>query len=271
MTDMTMDQATGLRRIFRMAPPRVLAVVPCGAVTTPWVADQLQMRARTGGHILALDEWECCGNLGDCLGVSPRFDLAQAAAGQVRVEQCLCEAMPGLRLASAACLARALGTERIASQRCLDLLRTLQAGSDEWLLMIQAGNVEGLSPLALAVPRVLMVVDSHPQAVAVAWAALARLVRAAPEMVCSICQVAENAPAGDLAVVNFCHLAETRLGVKVQIVADLGEAFELGGKVGGVFADAYIQRLVQTSHVHARMARKTRFPGINAHDGSGLS
>jgi hypothetical protein len=257
------DQAEGLRRMFGTSPPRVLAVIPCGTVTTPWVASQLLARARNGVHVLALDEWETCGNLADCLAVSPRFDLLQAATGQVGIEHCLCEAScPGLRLAQIGGLSRALGTDRVVSQRCWELLKTLQGGCDEWVLVGQAGNMEGISPLILAAPHLVLSMDLHPQSVTLAWATLTRLAKIAPEINISVCHAVKSDERRTASLAGFCKLADNRLGLEITQIGTLDDAFKGGDRKPKVFADTFIHRLVKTSSAPTGRIRKSGFPGI---------
>jgi flagellar biosynthesis protein FlhG len=255
-----MDQADGLRRLFRAAPPEMLAVLPCGAVTTPWVAGQLQARARAGQQILVLDEWQASGNLADCLGVSPRFDLLQAVEGQVSEAQCVMEVMPGLRLAQVGRLAQALGTERIITQRTLAHLQGLQAGCDEWLLLAQSGDMQGLSPFVLAAPRLVLVVDAHPMSVTAAWTSLKRVVRASPLKAFAICHAGEHDARSSEVLSNFCSLAASRLSVQVDQVGSLGEALALGGEGKGAAA-GFMQRLLHLCRSPVGKPAENRFPG----------
>lgn len=258
-----MDQAEGLRRLFRAAPPEMLAVLPCGTVTTPWVASQLRVRALAGRQVLALDEWQACGNLADCLGASPRFDLLQAVEGQVGEAQCVLEVMPGLRLAQVGRLARALGSERVITQRTLTQLQGLQAGCDEWLLLAQAGEMQTLSPLLLAAPRLALVVDAQPKSVTTAWASLRRVAREVPQMAFSICHAGEYDAQTEAVLSSFCKLAASRLGVQVEQIGSLGEALAMGSDARTALA-TFMQRLLQVCRNPAAKPFETRFPGSPA-------
>ncbi|MDP5240584.1 hypothetical protein Q9Q94_13650 [Uliginosibacterium sp. 31-16] len=260
-----MDQADGLRRLFRTAPPEVMAVLPCGAVTTRWVALQAQARARAGRQVLALDERQACGNLADCLGVSPRFDLLQAVTGQIGEAQCVQDVMPGLQLAQVGQLVRELGAERVTNQRTVNLLQSLQAGCDEWLLLAQPGEMEGLSPLVLAAPRLTLVVDAHPQSVTAAWASLARLVREAPEMSFVLCHAGEHDARARATLDRFCQLAAQRLGRRVEQAGSLGEALLLRHGMGELTTRYFLQRILQTCRPPAVKPFEARFPGTPAH------
>lgn len=252
------DQAAGLRRLFQSAPPAVLAILPCVSVTTPWVAQQILARARTGVRVLALDEVEACGNLADCLGASSRFELFHAVEGHVSEQQCLQDVIPGLRLAQIGRLAHGMGRDRIVMQRTLALLKRLQLDCDEWLLLAHPAEVEDLSPLILAAPRLMLVVDAQPMAWTTAWATLVRLANAVPAAKFLLCHAGECDSLSRRREENFCSLAQTRLGTQVEAVGSLGEALVLGGQEEA-FADVFIQRLVQTVQTVVRETLGSRF------------
>lgn len=254
-----MDQAAGLRRLFQSAPPEVLAILPCGAVTTRWVARQLFARARAGIRVLALDELDTCGNLADCLGTSARFDLFQAVEGHVSEQQCLQEVIPGLRLAQIGCLARSLGGNRLVTQRTLALLQSLQVDCDEWLLLAHPAEVDGLSPFVQAAPRLLLVVDAQPKALTTAWATLGRLAKVVPEAKISLCHAGAHDSQSRSGEQNFCLLAQARLGIQIETVGSVGEALTLGSQESGVFADAFLRRLIQTIQIVVRETVDSKF------------
>ena len=263
------DQAAGLRRILSAVRPRVLAIVPCGVVTTSWVADQLVRRPRSGAgrRTLVLDEWETYGNLGDCLGMVSRFDLLQAATGEIEIPACVLERGDGLGVVRVAALARALGQDRVVSRRCLKVLGALQAGFDDWLLMSRFDPLEGgFSALTLAAAHVMLALDDQPKSATLAWAALSRLRKLNPGARFSVC--AGNPGQHAQAVqASFCALARARLGLRVDAVGALEQAF--GGilRKGGVFSDSFMGRLIQTSHGQADGLFGGGIPGIAADDG----
>lgn len=270
MEEKRMDQADGLRRLFRAAPPDVLAVLPCGAVTTRWVADQVLTRVHAGRHMLVLDEWEACGNLADCLHASMRFDLLQAIEGQVSEAQCIVDVMPGLRLAQVGRLARVLGAERIARQRTFALLQSFQASCDEWLLLARPGEVESLSPLLLAAPRLALVVDAHPMSVTAAWASLKRVVRAAPDMGFALCHAGKADASLQATLNSFCSLAASRLGVQIVQAGNLSEVLDSGVDGNGDPGANFLQSLLQTCRTPAVKTFDARFPGTLARMGLNL-
>lgn len=260
------DQAAGLRRIFSAVRPKVLAVVPCGVVTTSWVAEQLLRRARLGAgrRTLVLDEWETYGNLGDCLGLVSRFDLLHAANGEIDFSGCVLERGDGVGAVKVAALARTLGQDRLASQRCQRALGALQASFDEWLLMSRFDPLEGgFSALTLAATHVLLALDDQPKSATLAWTALSRLRKLNPSVRFSVC-AGNPAPRAQAVQASFSALARARLGVRVEVVGSLEQAF--GGilRKGGVFSDSFMSRLLQTSHGQANGLLGGGIPGIAA-------
>ena len=239
------DQAEGLRRLLCAAPPEVVAVIPCGGVTTRWVAGQVQARARAGRRILAIEESMACGNQADCLGASVRFDLLQAASGEVPLERCLAEPGEGLRVAQAGRFAQSLGSERIASQRALALLERLQPGSDEWMFVTEPAGVHRVSPFALAAPRLLLVVEDHPMALTAAWSSLRTLVRHGLRARVALSQAGPFGPRGQSVLLGFCELARTQLGIGVGLVGSLGEL--LLPDPPAESAEAFLRRLARAA------------------------
>lgn len=241
------DQAHGLRRLLHAAPPEVLAVLPCGPGGMRWVTAQLRARAATGSRLLALEERHSAGNLADCLGISPRFDLAMAMRGELPLDACLNEAMPGLDVALAADLAEALGRDRIFNQRCIEQMRAMRSNWEEWLILARGGTIEGFSQLSLAAPRFTVVLSSDPMSLTAAYACLKRIAACGGERHVSVCMVGEQDDYGREMLARLCQVVLQRLDMPLAIVSSLGEALAFGAREHGVGADAFIERLVQTA------------------------
>ncbi|WP_374509300.1 MinD/ParA family protein [Niveibacterium sp.] len=170
------DQAAGLRRLLRRAPPQVVAVSAFGAGAMHWLAGQALTRAQGGRQVTVFDEMASCGNLADALGAAARFDLLQAVERHVSLDAARVEAGPGLSLYSSARLARALnGADRVLSERFADTCRALQRGCDLWLIHARPDERRSLSPLASAAHRMVVVVDGSPRAITEAYAMIKQL------------------------------------------------------------------------------------------------
>lgn len=247
------DQAAGLRRLFRTAPPEVLTVLPCGGAAMHWLAQQLVLRVRGGVRVLAMDESVASGNLADCLGVSLRFDLLQAAEGHVAAQHCLAEPTPGLQLASVARLARAVGSDRVTNQRVVSQFRQLQADFAEWMVVARPADLGDLSPLALAAPRLLLVATPNPLSVTEAYAALKRLAPGADTLSIALACAGADDQGGGALLANLQAVARHQLGLTVERVSSVGESLALGGvpqtRIG---ADTFIERLIRRATVAQR-------------------
>jgi flagellar biosynthesis protein FlhG len=253
MSQVFEDQAAGLRRLFHSAPPEVFTVVPCGAAAMQWVARQLALRVQAGRRVLALDECMACGNLADALGVSPRFDLLQAAEGHVPAERCLVEAMPGLQLAPVGRLARALGADRITDQRVAAQFQQLQAGFDEWMVLARPSDLHGLSPLVLAAPRLLLVVDAHPISIMEAYTTLKRIATGADILSIGLAMANRADPEAQALAANLLCVVKRQLGLEVEAVASVGESLVLGYDSGRAPANgAFVDRLLKRAQMLQR-------------------
>jgi MinD-like ATPase involved in chromosome partitioning or flagellar assembly len=200
------DQAAGLRRLLHRAPPQVLSVVCCGPRAVSWLADQAKLKAAQGSSVVAFDELDCCGNLADALGVAPRFDLLQAVEREVSLEMAKQAVGRGLSLLSSARLARALpGADRRFAARLGDTCRRLQLGADLWLVHSRPGAGNGLSALAMAAHRMMVVVEGNARSVTEAYALL-KQIRRGPW------------PQIDLAVVGGASVDETLVANLIDVV-----------------------------------------------------
>ncbi len=252
------DQATGLRRLLHAAPPEVLAVLPCGQGSMNWVTGQLRARAASGARILAMEERRAYGNLADCLGLSPRFDLASAMRGELPLDACIHESVAGLDVTLVAALADALGKDRIFNQRCEAQFRVLRSGWDEWLVLARGGSIEGFSQLSLASPRFLVALSSDPMSLTAAYACLKQIAAAGGERLVSICMTDPEAPHAGQTLQRLCDVVLQRLDMPLQPVSSVGEALAAGRHEAGGGADAFIDRLVRAASGGARQGLAAR-------------
>ena len=193
------------------------------------------------------------GNLADCMGVSPRFDLLQAAEGHVPAERCLVEVMPGLQLVPVGRLAKAVGVDRVTNQRVITQFQQLQSGFDEWMLLVRPTDLSGLSPLALAAPRMLLVVEPSPAAVTEAYATLKKVAAGADTLSIGLALAKCAGTEAYGLIANLQSVAEQQLGVNVELVSSVGETLVLGydsGRSTGpdAFMDRLLRRAQQTQH-----------------------
>lgn len=164
------DQADGLRRLFAPRAPRVLPVfVPslhC-ASRSAWLAKLAQGFARQGNRTLVVDAARA--QVAAVLGLRARFDWLHAVRGECAAHDAMLDAAPGLTVVPAArALAHALD-ERIGLDA---LLAPLLAASDPRdpafdmaVVLLSAGHARVLAPGDVLVP-----VSARPRDLALALA-----------------------------------------------------------------------------------------------------
>ncbi|WP_026259267.1 MinD/ParA family ATP-binding protein [Uliginosibacterium gangwonense] len=234
------DQAAGLRRLFHTTPPRVVGLVPCCAAVMPWVARQIVERASMGEAILALDEWGAYGNLADALHASPRFDLLQAAQGQLMPSDCLVDVGPNLQLAAISRLTTMLGSDRMLNQRILGLFKDLQRHYREWFVVTRPADALGVSPLLLASPALILVTDTRPESVTAAYATLKQLAHyGQPEVATVVFAQGDSREAQHMAA-NLHRVVRDQLRVSLRFAGDLAQALS---QSGGAESSEFMNRL----------------------------
>ncbi|KAF7599664.1 MAG: hypothetical protein CGU28_05100 [Candidatus Dactylopiibacterium carminicum] len=245
MDALSPDQATGLRRLLQGGIPEVTAVLPCGRATTVWLAYQLELRASVGVRILVVDECLRGGGLSDRLGGMPRADLADWLEGLSPADLCTVSSRAGLEIVRAARLAESLIKHRSGIQRALAMLRSLQAGYDEWLLCARLDTHNGVSSLALAAPRMLLLLDADPRSATRAYIALRNMLRAGCRARLAVCVVGAVNAAANALLEGFASEVRERLGVDLACVGSLGEAAMLDSRAGSTRTDSYLTNLIQ--------------------------
>ena len=170
------DQANGLRRLLRQAPPQVVSVATFGPDAVRWLAREARTGAAAGRQTVVFDEVGACGSLADAYALSARFDLLQAVDRHVGLESVCVEAGQGLNLFPAARMAKALvGADRILAARFAQTCQRLQAGADLWLVHARSSEDFVLSPLAAAAHRLVVVVEGNARSVTSAYSLIKQL------------------------------------------------------------------------------------------------
>lgn len=162
MVDWRDDQAAGLRRLVRTPRRRVIAVTSAGSADSAAVvaAASLELTAR-GARVLVIDEHEGAQSMAAPLQCATRYDLLQAARGDVSIARAtvrvsdLLSLLPAAR--AAASLHQADARERASVARCVELA---EQGA-EFVLIRAATGADGLSLLAHAASRVVLAVQGH--------------------------------------------------------------------------------------------------------------
>lgn len=167
------DQAAGLRRLFRRAPPTVVALYATGrdrAVTAVRTAFRLAARAE---RVLILDEARGEQSLVGALGLDEGVDLLGVLGAQVDVRT-LVQPVPGLvgrvPVSAAALALPLLDEERRAS--LIEALRSLYRHAGFVLVHASAEEAADPSPFVVAAPRRLLVAEASRSGALEAYAVI---------------------------------------------------------------------------------------------------
>lgn len=162
MVDWHDDQAAGLRRLVKLQERRVIAVTSASPADSAAVvaAAALELTAR-GARVLVIDEHEGAQSIAAPLQCATRYDLLQAARGDVSISRAvvrvsnLLSLLPAARAASS--LREADAGERAAVARCVEMA---EQGA-EFVLIRAAVDADGPSLLARAANRIVLAVQGH--------------------------------------------------------------------------------------------------------------
>ena len=161
MLDGREDQAAGLRRLFRRAPPQVVALYACGRHRTH---NAVLAAHRIAGHaerVLILDEGEGDAGLGATLGLGPGRDLLQVLDGRTTLADVL-QPAPGL-LGRVPMVAAALTLPLLDNARracVIEALRILHRHASIVLVHADGERAAEPSPFVNAAPRRLLVAET---------------------------------------------------------------------------------------------------------------
>lgn len=215
------DQAAGLRRLF--APAREAAhIAVAGDGRAALVAGLARGLAGAGKEVVVVDEHGGGEGAAAAFGLAPRFDLLQAANGDVAAARVVQRPEAAIRVVPAARAARACARDATAQRRVAEWLRRMLAGADVVLLDAAACGGGGASALLPAVERVVLVAGASGRGLTEAYAQLKRL---APG--CAGCTfevvVARAAGAQEAAQVfaNLHEVARRHLGIGLELLGSL--------------------------------------------------
>ncbi len=175
------DQAAGLRRLFGAHKARAVAFVSgreaCGR--TALLVRTATALAEAGQGVVIIDENAGANNVHAALGIKVRHDLLALVQGDVSIEQLVQPVAPFLSVISAARFAAApLRTNTVAAERLNAALRQLQDGCTFILVDCVARHDSHLSPLALAMPHLVVVVAAQGAAITRGYALIKHLSQA---------------------------------------------------------------------------------------------
>ena len=161
MLDGREDQAAGLRRLFRCAPPQVVALYAGGRRAADNAVLAAHRIAGRSERVLMLDEAEGGATLCAALGVGEGADLLQLLDGRSTLADIL-QPVPGLvGRVPAAAAALALPLLDDARRACLvEALRILHRHAGFVLVHASGAQAAEPSPFVLAAPRRLVVAEA---------------------------------------------------------------------------------------------------------------
>lgn len=172
------DQAAGLRRLFGAQTAQVVAFVSgreaCGRTTL--LVRTAAALAQAGQGVILIDENSGPHNALSTFGIKARHDLLDLVQSDYPLERVMQSAAPLLNVIAAAKFATELDqVDALAAGRLDAALKRLQEGSAFVLVDCAARNGRHLSPLALAVPHMAVVVAAQSSAITQAYALIKRL------------------------------------------------------------------------------------------------
>lgn len=180
ISGVAVDQAAGLRRLFGAQTGQVVAFVSgreaCGRTTL--LARTAAALAQAGQGVILIDENSGPHNALSTFGIKARHDLLDLVQGDYPLERVMQPAAPLLNIIAAAKFAAGPVLLNASAAGRLDAaLKRLQDGSAFVLVDCAARNGRQLSPLALAVPYMVVVVAAQSSAITQAYALIKRLAR----------------------------------------------------------------------------------------------
>ncbi|TVO57331.1 MinD/ParA family protein [Denitromonas halophila] len=176
MIDGREDQAAGLRRLFRKAPPTVVAVFSTGHAAAKTAALAITRLGGQAHRVLVLDEAAGANSLADVWGHAPGGDLLHVLDDRQTLEGLLLP-VPGLmgRLPTAAV---AMALPLLDDERRAQLLTHLQSLQRRTRFMVIHASAQALdpvSPFVFAAPRHLVLAEASGRGATEAYACIKAL------------------------------------------------------------------------------------------------
>ncbi|HRP98173.1 MAG TPA: flagellar FleN [Rhodocyclaceae bacterium] len=179
MIDPSEDQAAGLRRLFRRAPPTVVALFATGRSRAAIAVQAAYRIAGLAERVLVLDEASGDGSLARILDLPDGADLLSVLGGRVQATG-LVQPVPGLigrvPVGAAALALPLLDDERRAG--LVSALRSLQRGAGFVLIHSHGDAAADPSPFIFAAPRRLVVAEASRSGATEAYQIIKRLAAA---------------------------------------------------------------------------------------------
>ena len=177
MADYRGDQADGLRRLFGREQTRVIAFASGsgGVGKTTLVANIAAVLAELGRKVLVVDE-NTRHNVAAFFGTRTRHDLLQVLNGEIRFDEALVSAMPGVRVLAAAKAVKHLGHLDLRQQETLiRSLTGMELPADVILVDASPDHPLGFSPFGLAAHDTVVVISPSGEAITDAYALIKKV------------------------------------------------------------------------------------------------
>lgn len=248
--DLSSDQAAGLRRLFGSRTAQVIAFASgreSSGRTTLLVQTAANLAA-AGHGVVIVDENPAPNNAVSAFGITARYDLMHAIAGERSSRQVTVQAAPLVRIVPAARAARELHSANADDrQKLASCLAEIQSGAGFVLIDCATRRGAQLSPLALAARHLAVVVAAQGSAITHAYAlikhlAAARGGRGAFQIVITRARSQDEARA---IFGNMKRVAWDHLGVRLDF---LGATMT---PLTGHLADALVTRLPPALELYA--------------------
>lgn len=264
MIDPLEDQAAGLRRLFRRAPPTVVALYAAGRDHAAAAVRAAHRIAGNTHRVLILDEAADDASLRHVLGLPPGRDLLGVLGGQVSVGDVL-QPVPGLlgRVpAAGAAFALPLLDEERRGQ-LVAALQTLHRHASFVLVHADVAQCAAPSPFVFAAPRRLVVAEASRIGATHAYRAIKQLAASGAGMLHVAVAGARDRREAEAFFAALDELVRRHVGASLGwlgeverddlaagLVGDLGE--RLPRDVGG----AFLRRLAASGRGHVALTNR---------------
>lgn len=214
------DQAAGLRRLFRKAPPTVVALYAAGRQRAHNAVRTAHRIAGRAERVLLLDEATGEDALAGVLGLPAGLDLLQMLDGRLTLAELL-QPVPGLLgRVPAAAAALALPLLDDTRRACLvEALKVLHRHAG--FVLIHAASAADPSPFVHAAPRRLMVAEVSASGATEAYQAIKQLAAAgAGSLHVAVCRARSRAEASAF-FASLEALVRRHVGVPLAFVGEV--------------------------------------------------
>ncbi len=222
MLDGREDQASGLRRLFRRAPPTVVALFACGRAPHRLASQTLLQMARQAPRVAVLDEARGDGSLLPAFELAEKGDLLHLIDGATPVGSLLSELAPGLSHLAVA--GASLALPLLDDDRRDRLITGLHEVQRRCQLVVVHGarvEVERPSPFMLAAPARLLLVEASKRGVTDGYAIIRRLAAAgAGDLAVAVAGAGERSEAVEL-FRQLDSLVRRRIGLPLRLIGEL--------------------------------------------------